>query len=250
MAKSRKLVSSISAFFPCYNDVGSIGLLVNDANDTLKKLGVEYEIIVVDDGSKDESRLLLKKLEKEIRNLKLVFHKSNKGYGGALKSGFTSSRMDYVFYTDGDGQYDAKELVKLYEKVGPGVDVVQGFKIKRFDKWYRLIIGRTYHHFAKFFFGLAVKDVDCDFRLISKKALLSIDLKFDSGVICVELVKKLQDRGYKFIEVGIHHYPRLHGHSQFFNYKRILKTLIELTFLWFNLVLFGNKWRIIRTQKF
>src|SRR3990172_7714016 len=163
---------SISAFFPCYNDAGSIAIVVQDAYETLKKITYDFEIIVVDDASRDES-----------------------------------------------------------------VNVVQGFKIMRQDPYYRLLIGNLYHYFSKILFGLKIRDVDCDFRLIRKRALDSISLKYDSGVICVELVKKLQDKGFKFAEVGVHHYPRAYGHSQFFNYKRIFKTLIELLQLWLNLIL-------------
>lgn len=239
MRKKRDI--TLSAFFPCYNDAGSIGLLVRDAQTTLKTLVTKFEIIVVDDCSRDESRRLLKRLSKEVSELKLIFHEKNLGYGGALKSGFKTAKYDYVFYTDGDGQYDVKELEKLFEKLGKGVDVVQGYKLKRSDPWYRLFIGRSYHLFSKIFFGLKIRDVDCDFRLISKKALDSITLEHNSGVICVELVKKLQDKGYKFVEVGVHHYQRLYGHSQFFNYKRIIKTLIELSTLWLNLVLLHKR---------
>lgn len=240
MAKKSQLVNfSISVFFPCYNDAGSIGLLVEDANNLLKSKVKKYEIIVVDDGSRDESRLLLRRLTKKIPQLKLVLHKKNTGYGGALKSGFRTASLDWVFYTDGDGQYDVKELEKFIDivKVNKNVDVVQGFKLKRGDPFYRVIIGRTYHNFSKMFLALKVKDVDCDFRLIRKKALDSIKLKYDSGVICVELVKKLQDKGYNFVQIGVNHYPRLYGHSQFFNYKRILKTLYELAGLWFSIVI-------------
>lgn len=231
---------SISVFFPCYNDAGSIALLVNDAYQTLSKVCNDFEIIVVDDGSKDESREILKPLGKQIKQLKLVFHDKNIGYGGALKSGFGKSSKDLVIYTDGDGQYDIKELTKFLDKLSVNVDVVQGYKIKRSDPWYRLLIGRSYHLFSKLLFNLKIRDVDCDFRLIRKSALELINLEYESGVICVELVKKLQDKGYRFIEVGVNHYPRLYGHSQFFNYKRILKTLIELLVLWFNLVILRN----------
>jgi len=232
---------SISAFFPCYNDAGSIALVVQDAYKILKGISKDFEIIVVDDGSGDESREILERLKNKIQQLKLVFHKKNKGYGGALRSGFKTASKEYIFYTDGDGQYDPSEISKLVERLENDVEVVQGYKIKRSDQWYRLIIGRLYHYSTKIMFGLRIKDVDCDFRLIKKKAIDSIDLENNSGVICVELVKKLQDKGFKFVEVGVHHYPRLHGHSQFFNYRRILKTMIELVILWFNLVLFKKK---------
>src|SRR5579872_2653348 len=146
MAKGKILKYSISAFFPCYNDAGSIGLMVSDVDSVLSKYTNDYEIIVVDDGSGDESRKILRRMSKKMKRLKLIFHSKNTGYGGALKSGFTSASKDLVFYTDGDGQYDAKELGLLIEKMSGGVDVVQGYKIRRFDPWYRLIIGRFYHY--------------------------------------------------------------------------------------------------------
>jgi glycosyltransferase involved in cell wall biosynthesis len=235
---------SISVFFPCYNDAGSISLLVKNADVLLKNITSNYEIIVVDDCSKDESRHVLELLKKEVRKLKLVFHKKNLGYGGALKSGFKASHKKWVFYTDGDGQYDVGDLTKLIEKVEKGVDVVQGYKINRSDPWYRIFVGKAYHYFTKLLFNLKIRDVDCDFRLIKKSALDSIQLTYNSGVICVELVKKLQNNNCKSIEVGIHHYPRFYGHSQFFNYKRIAKTLFELGDLWFNLVIFKDEKRI------
>src|SRR3989344_2468365 len=162
---------SISAFFPCYNDAGSIVLLVRNAQKILGEIASDFEIIVVDDGSADESRPLLKVLSGEIPQLRLVFHRKNKGYGGALKSGFLAARKDWVFYTDGDGQYDVRELARLVEKLNGNIDIVQGFKIKRVDPWYRTILGRFYHNFSKFFFGLKIRDVDCDFRLIKKEAI-------------------------------------------------------------------------------
>lgn len=240
MAKKPQLKNfSVSVFFPCYNDAGSIGLLVEDANLILKNQVRKYEIIVVNDGSRDESGVILKRLQKKIPRLKLVVHKKNRGYGGALKSGFKTASMEWVFYTDGDGQYDVKELQKLLDAVSANnkVDIVQGYKLKRADPYFRIVIGRLYHNFSKIFFNLKVRDVDCDFRLIRKKALDSISLDHDSGVICVELVKKLQDRGYRFVQIGVNHYPRLYGHSQFFNYKRVFNTLMELAGLWWTLVI-------------
>lgn len=224
---AKKTLESISAFFPCYNDAGSIGLLVKETYGVLKKRGGKFEIIVIDDGSKDESRRILKQLLPEIPNLKLILHKKNEGYGGAIKSGFKTASCDLIFYTDGDGQYDPKDLNKLLKKLNKNVDVVQGYKIKRNDPWYRILIGKIYHYFSILLFGLKISDVDCDFRLIRKKAMSLFELEYNSGVICVELVKKLQDANCRFVEVGVKHYPRLYGHSQIFNYKRILKTIYE-----------------------
>ncbi len=239
MAKKSKLRKnlSISAFFPCYNDAGSIGLLVKDVEGTLKEISDNFEIIVIDDGSRDESQKVLEDLRSEIKGLKLIFHKKNQGYGGALKSGLKSATKNLIFYTDGDGQYDPKEITKLIEKMTDNVDVVQGYKIRRSDPFHRQFLGRIYHDLSKILFGLKIKDVDCDFRLIRRGAIRSISLHYNSGVVCVELVKKLQNRGFKFAEVGVNHFPRLYGHSQFFNYKRIAKTMFELIELWWKLII-------------
>lgn len=237
MVKERKLNKlSLSIFFPCYNDAGSIALLVEDADKTIRRFSDDYEITVVDDGSKDESREILQRLSKKYRRLKLIFHKRNLGYGGALKSGFRNSKKEFTFYTDGDGQYDVRELSKLISLLDDNVDVVQGYKLRRHDPWYRIIIGNLYQAVAKALFNLKIRDVDCDFRLIRSTLVRQIDLKYNSGVICVELVKKLQDNGARFKQVGVNHRPRLHGHSQFFNYKRILKTLYELVELRLTLI--------------
>lgn len=228
---------SISVFFPCYNDSGSIAGLVEEADKILKRIARDYEIIVIDDGSKDESRKILNNLERQNPKLKLIFHKKNMGYGGALRSGFKAASKELIFYTDGDGQYDIGEIEKLLPLLKDNIDVVQGYKIKRGDPLYRLVIGKLYHYFSRFAFNLNVKDIDCDFRLIRKSAIDTITLTFNSGVLPVELVKKLQHKGFKFVEVGVHHFPRLHGQSQFFNFRRIYKTLQEQVKLWWKMMI-------------
>lgn len=238
--KILKTKPTISVFFPCYNDEGSIAKLVRDANIILKKIAKDFEIIVVDDGSSDSSRKILKQLASKNQKLKLIFHKKNRGYGGALKSGFANATGKMVFYTDGDGQYDVREIEKLLAKMTNTIDVVQGYKLKRHDPFYRMIVGTLYHHFSRFVFNIKVRDIDCDFRLIRKKSLEGINLHYNSGVICVELVKKLQKNGARFAEIGVHHYTRLHGQSQFFNFRRITKTLVELINLWWKLIILGQ----------
>jgi glycosyltransferase involved in cell wall biosynthesis len=231
----------ISVFFPCYNDSQSIGLLVNDAFSVLKKLTNNYEIIVVDDKSKDNSREVLKSLQTKYKKLKLVFHTKNKGYGGALKSGFKNSSKDLIFYTDGDGQYDVKELPLLFSLMSRDVDFVNGIKMARHDPSYRIVVGNLYNLFIRWFFWLPIYDVDCDFRLIRKKIIKKIKLTSNSGSICVELVKKSQRAGAVFRQVSVHHYERKFGQSQFFRIDRVLSTFQELITLWIHL--FVNKLR-------
>ncbi len=229
---------SLSIFFPCYNDAGTIPSMVIKSDAAAKKITDDYEIIVIDDGSTDGSREILKSLQSTYAKLKLVFHDKNRGYGGALRSGFENSVKEWIFYTDGDAQYDVNELEKLIPLAGDDIDWVNGYKIKRHDPLHRIIIGTTYQYLIKFAFGIKVKDVDCDFRLVRKKIFEKVTLEHDSGVICVEMMKKFQDSGFKFAETGVHHYFRVYGKSQIFNFKRLAKVLINLVQLWFELVVF------------
>ena len=232
----RPKASSISVFFPCYNDAESIKRLVEDAFLILKKLTRDHEVIVVDDGSTDKSRQVLKKLSLRHSNLKLVFHERNLGYGAALRTGFKTASKDLVFYTDGDGQYDVGELPILLSLMTEDVDFINGIKMSRHDPTYRIFIGNLYSFVARWLFFLKTYDVDCDFRLIRRKLLKKLDLKSNSGSICVEIVKKAQRAGGKFRQVSIHHRERRWGQSQFFRINRILTTFFELGRLWIKLM--------------
>jgi glycosyltransferase involved in cell wall biosynthesis len=229
-------VDSVSAFFPCYNDEATIGSVVESAAATLDRLGVDGEIIVVNDGSSDGSERVLKQLTETEPRLRVVTHEHNRGYGGALLSGFGAATKQWVFYTDGDGQFDPAELELLVARAGSDIDVVQGYKLNRADNVARRVIGRVYHRFVSFAFGLRVRDTDCDFRLIRRSKLEAVRLEKTTGVICVELVRKLQDAGAGITEVGVHHYPRTHGRSQFFKLTSVVRTLWDLAKLWVDLV--------------
>lgn len=227
---------NISVFFSCYNDQHSIGTLVENAFFVLKDIANKYEVIVVDDGSKDFSRTILKKLAKKYKNLELVFHRKNGGYGKALQSGFRKTRYDLIFYTDGDGQYDVKELPLLVQLMTSDIDFVNGIKHARSDPTYRIVIGNAYSLFVRWFFWVPITDVDCDFRLIRKRVLDKIHLESKHGAICVELVKKAQMQGAVFREVSINHYERKWGESQFFRPRTIFFSMAELIRLWFLLM--------------
>ena len=227
---------SISVFFPAYNDAASISGLVLDAIDVLPSLADEFEVIVINDGSSDDTRNILDGLASKLSSFRAVHHSENRGYGAALRSGFAESKMDLVFYTDGDGQYDVRELAKLVPLMSAEIDVVNGFKASRADGFHRRLIGNLYSMAAKFFFRLPIRDVDCDFRLIRRDSLRPIELSSNSGAICVEIVKKLTATGSKFAEVPVSHFPRKHGKSQFFTPRRIAHTLSDFFGLWIDLV--------------
>lgn len=232
---------SISAFFPCYNDKGTIAALVLEVKKILEGLTDDYEIIVIDDGSTDGSRELLLELQHDVAQLKLVMHEKNRGYGGALRSGFATATKELIFYTDGDGQYDVRELPLLLEKMTDGVDVVNGFKIKRNDPLHRIIIGWVYQEAMRVLFWLPIRDPDCDYRLIRRRVFSKVRLTSSTGTITIEMVKKFQQAGFRFVEVGVHHYFRMYGSSQFFNFRRVFRTLWQLMFLWFDLIVLRNK---------
>ncbi len=228
--------TSLSVFFPAYNDSGTIASLVITALQSAPKLTPDYEVIVVNDGSSDSTAQILNELARVYPQLKVVTHEVNRGYGGALRSGFATATKDVIFYTDGDAQYDPSEIELLWPKMGPGVDLVNGYKISRSDPWHRIVIGRIYHHTVKMMFGLGVRDVDCDFRLFRRSIFERVHLEKSSGVICLEMMKKIQDAGFHIVEVPVHHYHRAHGKSQFFNFPRVIRTGIDVFKLWYALV--------------
>jgi glycosyltransferase involved in cell wall biosynthesis len=178
-----------------------------------------------------------------------VQHEVNRGYGGALRSGFESATKDYVFYTDGDGQYDPSELTLLAARMQPGVDVVNGYKISRQDPWYRQIIGSAYQHTAHALFSLPIRDVDCDFRLLRKSVFEVMTLESPDGAICIELVRKLKDSGFRMVEVPVHHFPRMYGTSQFFKPKRIVRAIRAFAIWYVRLVVLREQKRYARQMR-
>jgi glycosyltransferase involved in cell wall biosynthesis len=228
---------SISVFFPAFNDAGTIASMVVRAVLTCQQLTDDYEVIVINDGSKDYTPEILDEMARRYPDhVRIIHHPQNRGYGGALRSGFAAATKDLVFYTDGDAQYDPNELIDLLKELTPGVDVVQGYKIERHDPLHRVFIGRAYHWTVKITFGLHVRDTDCDFRLIRRDCFDHIELTSNTGTICLELVKKLQDAGYSFAEVPVHHFHRAYGKSQFFNFPRLWRTGVNLLALWWRLM--------------
>ncbi len=231
----------LSVFFPAYNDSGTIASLVIAARSSAQKLTTDFEILVVNDGSADSTATIADELAKTYPEVRVIHHPANRGYGGALRTGFSESRKDLIFYTDGDAQYDPTEMEALWPKMTPSVDVVNGYKISRSDPMHRIIIGRVYHHTVKILFGLKVRDVDCDFRLIRRTVFDRISLEHNSGVICLELMKKLTDAGCHIEEVPVHHYNRTYGKSQFFNFSRLWHTARDVFKLWMKLVVVGTQ---------
>ena len=233
-------VASISAVFPCYNDAATIGGLIDDVHDALSPLVPEVEVIVVNDGSADDSRATLDKLALDRPWLRVVHHETNGGYGKALLSGFAAAHIDWIFYTDGDAQYDAGEAALLVPLATDDIDLVQGYKIGRGDSWYRKLIGRVYHHVVKLLFRLKVRDTDCDFRVFRRQLIIDRPLLSTTGVICVEMMRSFDRAGARFVEIPVHHYFRPSGKSQFFRVPAIARSARQLLALWWHMVVRGR----------
>ena len=200
---------SISVFFPAYNDEHTIGTLVEQSISVIERLGfTDYEVIAINDGSEDGTAAVLARLESDLPQFRAITHPKNRGYGGALRSGFSAACKDLVFYTDGDAQYDVEELPLLLEKLADDVDVVNGYKISRKDFWVRDIVGKLYRS------AVCVCSSRHRFETLTVISASSgvghwssIHLTMNSGAICLELVAELAATGARFSEVGVTPFP-------------------------------------------
>jgi len=226
----------LTVFFPAYNDSGTIATMVVSAVLAAGRLTSDFEVIVINDGSRDGTPRIVDELARVYPQVRVIHHPVNRGYGGALRSGFAGATKEWIFYTDGDAQYDPSEMADLWVRRGPGVDMVNGYKISRSDPLHRIMIGRLYHHTVRLLFGLKVRDVDCDFRLMRRAIFDRVHLTRSSGVICLEMMKKIQDAGFTIVEAPVHHYHRAYGKSQFFNVRRVARTGVDVLTLWWELV--------------
>ena len=236
MAEPVPKLSSITAFFPCYNDAGTIPTMIIRALQTLREVTDDYEVVVINDGSIDDSAAVLDEMARHHDRVRVIHHRRPSGYGGVLRAGFAAATKDWIFYTDGDAQYDARELAALVDAVHDRVDMVNGYKIKRHDPLHRVIIGLAYQYFVKVIFNLVIRDVDCDFRLMRRSIFDRVSLESTTGTITFEMVKKIQDAGFRIAEVPVHHWYRQYGQSQFFNFPRVARTLIAMLGWWWRLV--------------
>jgi glycosyltransferase involved in cell wall biosynthesis len=228
--------AGLSVFFPAYNDSGTIASMVIRAVKAASELTPDFEVIVVDDGSADSTADIADELARKYPQVRAVHHPINRDYGAALQTGFRSATKELIFYTDGDAQYDPSELAVLWARMSADCDLVNGYKISRADPLHRIVIGRVYHYIVSMLFGLKLRDVDCDFRLMRRTIFERINLEKTSGIICVEMMKKIQDAGFRIAEVPVHHYHRAYGRSQFFNFRRLFRTGRDLLLLWNELV--------------
>lgn len=207
------LEQGISLFFPAYNEEANVGGTIDKCIEVLEPLGCDYEIIIVDDGSKDQTSEITKNYASKNPHVVLKRHEKNKGYGGALQTGFRSCRYGLLFFSDCDLQFDLGELTAFIERMKQdrSIDVIIGYRIKRADPFIRKLNAFGWKQWARLLFGLNVRDIDCAFKLFKKEVMDNIEIESTGALISVEFLTKIKNMGYKIAQMGVHHYPRKEG---------------------------------------
>ncbi len=224
-------VRSISVCLPAYNEEGNIENAISKAREVLKDICDRYEIIVVDDGSIDNTGKIIEELAKTNTSLRVFHHESNQGYGSALKTGFYKAKCELVFFTDSDNQFDIAEISNLTPLI-ESADIVAGYRIKRNDPFLRLWNAKLFNLLIRLLFGLKVRDLNCAFKLFKRCILDEINLESTGALINTEFLIKAKKRGYKIVEVGVNHYPREVGEQTGANLKVIIRAFVELFKMW------------------
>jgi len=202
----------LSYFFPAHNEEANLRGLVEEALATLPDLADAFEIIIVNDGSKDATPTIADELAAAHPAVRAVHHPTNLGYGAALRSGFAAARYDHLAFTDGDRQFKVADLGRLIERLrAGGADAVAGYRIKRADPLVRTVYARLYRLANRIFFGLKVRDVDCACKLFTRESLVGVAVESGGAFFSAELLIKLGARGRRIEEVGVPHYPRTAG---------------------------------------
>lgn len=221
------LTPSLSVFFPAYNEEANIGRTVRRALEAVARITEDFEIIVVDDGSIDQTARVVEQLAAQEPRVRLIRHPRNLGYGAAIRSGLAAARNDLIFYSDGDGQFDLNELsqtLALLEKA----PVIAGYRIKRSDPAHRIFIAKTYRLVIMAVFGLRLRDIDCAWKLLRRQVLDGIELESSGAFISSELLIKLRRKKVPIVEIGVHHYPRMAGVSKGATPMVILRTIRDV----------------------
>ena len=222
---------SISVVLPALNEEENLPLTVADAVAHLDRLTSIYEIIIVDDGSTDNTHPLAQSLCAENPHVRLISHVSNRGYGAAVRSGFSAARCDLIFLTDADGQFSFADLPGFVAKID-GFDAVIGYRQRRADPWHRLLISAIGNWIARRTFGLHARDIDCAFKLIRRDALQRISLGSDGTMISTELLAQATRSGWRMKELPVPHQPREYGSSTTAKPAVIWRTVVEFLALW------------------
>lgn len=230
-----KLIDKISVFLPTYNEEQNLKVVVLKTQSVLEKIAEVWELIIINDGSIDGTKLTAQALVRSDRRIRLINHENNLGYGAALKSGFYNARFPWIAFIDSDGQFDFSEINNFIEKQKEtGADLVIGYYKKRQVSKFKVITSKVWELAVFILFGLRVHDIDCGFKLISKKVIDKIPkLESERGAfISSELLIKAKKKGFKIVEIPVTHYPRIKGQGTGRNLNVIIKSFVDLFKLW------------------
>jgi glycosyltransferase involved in cell wall biosynthesis len=223
----RALAGGVSAFVPCHNEEGNVEAVVRGLLTTLGALGVPFEVVVVDDGSTDRTAEVVRRLAQQDRRVRLVQHPRNIGYGAALRTGFASARYPWVFFTDGDGQFDPRDFVRLVPHTA-SADLVVGYRARRQDPPHRRLFGWLWNLLVRLWFGVRVRDVDCAFKLLRREVVRSLPLRSTGAFVSTELLCRAAGRGARIVEVPVPHHPRRWGRQSGGRPDVVLRAFWEL----------------------
>jgi glycosyltransferase involved in cell wall biosynthesis len=218
---------AVSMVLPAYNEEANVEQAIAEASAAAERLFREHEILVVDDGSRDRTRDVAKRIAERNPRVRVISHGRNRGYGEALRTGFLSSRMDHVFFTDADLQFDMNEIEGLLP-YAETVDVVAGYRLNRQDRLSRRLIGNSWNLLVRVLFYVPVRDIDCAFKLMHRRVLAEIDLESVGAMVNTELMVKLGRRGASVVEVGVHHRPRRAGEARGASVRVIITAFREV----------------------
>jgi len=222
-----KKLEGLSAFFPAFNEEGNIGKMVDSFGTVLPEVADDFEIIIVNDGSTDKTGEIADRLLKEDPKVRVVHHEQNLGYGTAIRSGLCTSRMEYIFFTDGDSQFDVSQLSSFVSAIY-GFDGVIGFRVNRQDPWVRKLNAWAWNRLVRLLFGLRVRDIDCAFKLFRRGVFEDLQLESAGAMISTEMLVKIKNAGFRLREMGVLHSPRMAGKQTGANFQVILRAFKEL----------------------
>jgi glycosyltransferase involved in cell wall biosynthesis len=225
---------TLSLVLPAHNEAANLETVVRDAVATLPQHFAAYEVLIVDDGSRDATPALADRLAAEEPHVRVLHHPQNRGYGAALSTGFAAARGDRIMFMDSDRQFDIRDVAKLAPYAGE-FDIVAGYRIKRNDPGYRFVIGYTFNTVVKLLFGVDLRDIDCGFKIFRAELLRGMDLQSPGALINTEIHAKANRQVATIVEIGVNHYPRLVGDQSGADIRVILRAMRETALLWWRM---------------
>jgi len=217
---------SVSVVLPAYNEEANIRRTIGSCIEACGNLFSEFEIIVVDDGSADNTAEIVKETGAVNKSVKLIKHPGNLGYGAALRTGFKASGLDWIFFMDSDGQFNPMEISAMVPYLGDN-DIVAGYRINRSDNAYRRFLGWTFSRLMNLFFGTGLRDIDCAFKFLRGNLLRELPLTSEASLINTEILYHARRGKWRVKEIGVHHFPRVAGEQSGGSLRVIFKSMRE-----------------------